>query len=279
MSVLTDFFHYDFLLWAMISTIILALLAGILSPLIIAGKQAFMGTAVSHSTFLGLAIAHAFFPADSYGIYLMTLLLTLGLAVILAGASFKDRLPFESFVGVFFSVSMGMGILVLHLFGEEQHIDLLGYMFGDILLINQRDVLIAFLSLLVVSLSLFLFFGKWIYFIVDRDNAKAAGQNTPAFHYGLVILVTLTVVSSLKVAGVVLVNTMLLVPGIFALKTAYNIKQVFLYSVLFSLVTSIMGLMAVNLWDTPSGATMSCIQFIILLMALLLLRFRKGGVS
>ena len=246
----------------------LSLLCGILSPLLVAKRLAFMGVSVSHSTFLGLALALCWLsPENTYGIYVVSLSITLLISLVLATVGFRQE-AFDSLVGIFFSVSMGLGIVVFHLFGQGDHDDLHGYLFGDIFLVGTADTMIAWINLVLVCAAVFPFFSKWMSFVADGEGAGVAGQRGRLFHCGLVALLTLTVVSSMKVAGIVLVNAMLLIPGIFALKVAWNVGTAFVFSIVFSLVSVMSGLALAESLGTPSGATMGFIQFLIFLMVL-----------
>ena len=122
----------------------LGLLAGLLSPLLVARGQALMGASLSHATFLGLAISLTLFsPEEIYPIYALTLLITLLLALLLSHLSLKKYLPFDVLMGLFFSVSMGAGVLVFHLSGPDHSHDFHDYLFGDILLLAPPDTLLA----------------------------------------------------------------------------------------------------------------------------------------
>ena len=255
---------------AFMAVFILALLCGLLSPLLIAGKMAFMGASVSHSTFVGLALSLSFFsPEESYSIYGLTLLTTLIFALLLSALSFKEHLPFDSLVGVFFSVSMALGVMIFYFFGEHREVDFHDYLFGDILLLRPEDVIIALVHLVLVSTIIFFLFRKWIYFIIDSEGAQVAGQRSRAFHFCFIILLSLSVVSLVKLAGIILINTMLLVPGIFSLKTAHSMKETIVYSIIFSLVSSLMGLAITHAWSTPPGPTISLTQFLLFLLFVL----------
>ena len=252
---------------------ILAMLCGILSPLIISKKQAFMGAAISHSTFFGLALSFYFFhPEDSLKIYLFTLFVTLILSFFLATAGLEKLLPFESLMGLFFSTSMGFGILLFYFLRNNEHIDLHEYLFGDILLLDKTDIIISLLNLLLVSVTVMACPKKWIYFITDSESASVAGQRTKLFHYGMILLLTVTIVSSLKIAGIILVNSMLLIPGIFSLKIAQRTRDVFLFSILFSLLSTAIGALVIKTWAAPAGATIGCTQFVLLCLALAMKR-------
>jgi len=124
---LNDFYQYDFLLNALMATLILAVTCGIISPLIIARKFAFIGSAVSHSTLFGLSIGLIFFPwENSLAVFLTTLLITLFLVFFLAKASYRQSLPTDGLIGIFFTASMGAGILLFTLYTKEK-----GNLMGD----------------------------------------------------------------------------------------------------------------------------------------------------
>ena len=144
---LTDFFQYDFLLYALIATMALSIGAGILSPIIVAKRYAFMGAAVSHSTLFGLSISLAFFQASEISHFFVTLLITLSLIMVLSTTTYRQKLPTDSLIGVFFTVTMALGIVIYSLFSSGDQ-DLIGFLFGNILLLTPFD-LIALLSISV----------------------------------------------------------------------------------------------------------------------------------
>lgn len=275
-SSLMDFFHYDFLFRALLGCIFVAIACGIVSPLIVAKRYAFMGTAVSHSTFLGLSIALSLIATkDSISVFLITLGITLILVTALAKATFRQKLPSDSLIGIFFTSSMGIGVIIHYLFARERG-DLLGYLFGNILLLEQHDIILSFLLVLTLIPIFLIPLKKWLYVIYDEEGAYVAGINTKVFHYLFFLILTFLIVSALKLAGTVLIETLLLIPGVFALKIGRNIKQVFVLSIAFSIVSSILGLYIANLGDLPSGATMAVTQLFILL-CFLFFRKIKGG--
>lgn len=261
---LNDFIQFDFLQRALIGTLLLSLCSGILSPFIVAKKYAFIGSAVSHSTLLGLSLTIGVLGLSTpYAIFLTLLAITLMLNLFLAYSTYKDRIPADSLIGIFFTATMGLGIIIHGLVGKNSS-ELVSYLFGNILLIDNGDLLISSILLIIVSLSIFPLFKKWIYTTFDPEGAQVSGVSTKAFHYGFFLLITLVIVSAVKLSGTVLINTLLIMPGVFALKMGRNIKSVFVYSILFCLFTSTFGLSIANFFDQPSGATMTVIQFAVL---------------
>ncbi|MFI5389760.1 MAG: metal ABC transporter permease [Bacteriovoracales bacterium] len=275
-TALTDFFQYDFLFRALLGCIFVSVACGIVSPLIVAKRYAFMGTAVSHSTFLGLSIALSVVSSENpFLVFLITLGITLILVTGLAKATFRQKLPSDSLIGIFFTSSMGIGVIIHFLFARQRG-DLLGYLFGNILLLENQDMILSLVLMLSLIPLFFIPFKKWLYVIYDEEGALVSGINIKFFHYLFFLVLTFLIVSALKLAGTVLIETLLLIPGVFSLKNGRNIKQVFIFSISFSIFSSVLGLYLANLWDLPSGATMAVTQLIILL-GFLFFKKIKGG--
>lgn len=261
---LQDFWTYPFLSWALLGTFVVSLSCGLLSPLIVAKRYAFIGSAISHSTLLGLSIAALIFDRSStLGFFLSTLLVTLFLTMILARATYNRVLPSDSMIGIFFSVTMGLGILIHSSFTPNQT-DLVGFLFGNILLVTPLDIYLGVVFLMMTIIALIWGFKKWIYDLYDPQGAALAGIPTKSLHVVLYILMTVVIVSSLKIAGTVLVNTLIIIPGVFALRVASSMRSAFIISAIFSTSISLIALSLSNFFDLPSGATLAVVQFIAL---------------
>lgn len=267
---LQDFMQYDFLIYALLGTIILSLTCGLISPLLIARKNAFMGSAISHSTLLGLAIALSLFSSEnSLPIFATTLIITILCTLFLAFSTFRQKLPNDSLIGIFYTSTMALGILIHSSFAKNKS-DLLSFLFGNILLLTKEDLLLS-LGLLVFSAPLIIIpFKKWLFLTYDEEGAITSGINARFFHYLFFILLSLLIVTSIKLAGTILIETLLLVPGFFALKFASNVRLTFIYSVLFSTFFGVLGIVIANTYGLPSGATLSVVLFLALVISLLL---------
>ena len=248
--------------WALSVTAVLCLACGLVSPLVVATGRSFMAASVSHATLFGLAAAFALIPSDNpRSVYLATLAITLAISLSLAASETRGRLPLDSLVGVFFSVSMGAGVLVAHVAGLDADHDLFHYLFGDALLVDPFDAAVSVVNLAVTAAAVLPFLGKWTLFATDPEGAKSQGQNVVLFRYGLTALTAFTAVSALKVAGVIMVGSMLLVPGVLALRSARGIRMLFATSVGFSLASGAAGMLLALRLGSPSGATVACSQF------------------
>lgn len=271
-SLLSDFFQYDFLLYALLGTIFLALTCGLISPLIIARKNAFMGAAISHSTLLGLAISLSFFEAaQALPVFMSTLLITIFLTLFLAYSTFRQKLPNDSLIGIFYTSTMALGIIIHTLFAKDQS-DLLSFLFGNILLLTIEDLYLSFAILVITALVILVPLKKWLFMTFDEEGAITSGIKAQIYHYTFFVLLAFLIVTSIKLAGTVLVETLLLVPGFFALKFSKNIVQTFVVSTLFSTIFAVVGIVLANAFGLPSGATLAVVLFSALVISLFVKR-------
>jgi len=270
--IISDFFQYDFLLYALLGTIFLALTCGLISPLIIARKNAFMGAAISHSTLLGLAISMSLFEAtQALPLFVSTLLITIFLTLFLAYSTFRQKLPNDSMIGIFYTSTMALGIIIHTLFAKDQS-DLLSFLFGNILLLTVEDLYLSFGILVITALVILIPLKKWLFLTFDEEGAITSGIKAQIYHYTFFVLLAFLIVTSIKLAGTILVETLLLVPGFFALKFSKNIVQTFVVSTIFSTVMAVIGIVLANAFGLPSGATLAVVLFGALVVSLFIKR-------
>jgi ABC-type Mn2+/Zn2+ transport system permease subunit len=268
-SSIQEFFQYDFLLYALLGTLFISITCGLISPLIIARKNAFMGAAISHSTLLGLAISLSLFSAaESLSVFLCTLILTLLLTLFLAYSTFRQKLPNDSLIGIFYTSTMALGIIVHSLFAKDKG-DLMSFLFGNVLLLTKEDLILSFLLMILTILVILIPLKRWLFITFDEESAITSGIKVSLYHYSFFIMLAFLIVASIKLAGTILVETLLLVPGFFALSFAKSSKQAFLISTLFSLVFAVAGIIIANAFGLPSGATLAVVLFLALVLALL----------
>ena len=272
MSLVTDFFTYPFLLQALISGLFLALLCGVLSPIIVAKKFAFMGASISHGALLGVAIGLLFFETKGLHanamLFFITLFVTLLTVAPLAYATYRQKIPSDALIGLFFTATMGAGLLIHQSSGSGKG-DLLSYLFGNILTLTTFDLwLLGGLCLLVLPL-IFLRKHSWMYFLFDEEAAAIQGIPTKLYHMILFFVLTLVIVGGLKISGVILINSYLLIPGIFALRWSPNAGSTFAHATIFALKATLLGFFLANAMDWPVGATLALTQVSLFLISVL----------
>lgn len=272
MSWITDFMTFPFLQKAFLGAIALALTCGVLSPMVVAKRFAFMGSSIAHGALLGvslsLAVIDSILPkgdsSSSLFIFIGTTLITMIAATPLALTTFRQKLPSDALIGLFFTVTMGLGLLIHQSLAPGKG-DLMSYLFGNILMLSSLDL--GILTILTIFIFAIVWRKKssWILFLYDEEAAFIQGLPTKKYHILLFLILTLVIVSGLKISGVILINSFLLIPGIFALKYAPSAKKTFSYSLIFAVTTTILGLILANGLGLGMGPTLAVTQAFIFL--------------
>ena len=167
--------------------------------------------------------------------------------------SSKYKLRIDSAIAMAWSFGMALGIIFIFLTPGYAP-NLMSYLFGSILTVSVSDLIIM-LILALVSVLVFILWGKYIQLIsFDEEFARSQGINVDFFNYFLILLVALTAVLYIRVAGIIMVLSLLTVPQNLALLITNVYKRILLLSILFGLIGTIAGLFFSYFLDIPSGA-------------------------
>jgi len=279
---ITDFMTFPFLQKALLGTLALALTCGVLSPMVVAKRFAFMGSSIAHGALLGVALSLAslqwVLPTHqnyhSLYIFIGTTLITLIAATPLALSTYRQKIPSDALIGLFFTATMGLGLLIHQSLGSGKG-DLMSYLFGNILMLTNFDLIIMALLIVIIFFVIWRKRPSWILFLYDEEAAFIQGIPTKKYHLLFFLILTFLIVSGLKISGVILINSFLLIPGIFALKFAPSATKTFLFSLLFSLFSSILGIILANGLDLSMGPTLAVVQVLIFILATFLPKLKS----
>ncbi len=270
-SFFQDFLEYDFLQNALLTLIFLCPLFGLISPLIHARKFAFMSSAVSHASLLGPSLTLLLFDfSNPYLIFISSVIITLLTILPLAHQSWANKnLPNDSLIGTYFSATMAIGVLISQIKPNFKG-DLLSYLFGNLILINQTDLYITIFGSLLTMTFFISTFKKWILITYDPEGSFIIRLPVKKYHYIFFFFMTLIIITSIKLAGTILITSLLITPGLAGIiieeKSNKGIKSLFTVSIIFSLVTSIGGLFFANAISASPGPTIALMQFLSLLL-------------
>ena len=232
---------------ALIVGVSIALLASQIGIFVVGKKLSFLGDTLSHGAFTGIAIGLLIGIHPTITIFTFAV----ALALILTWLQEKSELSNDTYLAIFFSSLLALGIMI---FGEE--IELNEYLFGDINNVQFLDMLIAITVSGVVLSTLWLNFRKFIMTVVDKDIAQTKGINVSRYNYLFVVLLALTTAVTIKVIGILLFSALLVIPAASALILAKNLARSFVYSWVIAEMMVILGLFISYYGHTPSGPTM-----------------------
>jgi len=265
---------FAFMRNALIAGVVVGLVCSILSVYVVLKRLAFIGQGISHSAFGGIALGLLLFEQTAEP-GLKTDAITLGFCLIVAlligWASRGRRVSADSAIGIFFAVSMAVGVILVGL-RERYTGEVFSYLFGDILAVTSSDLIATLIVAALVIAVVVAFFKEFFFFCFDEQVASVNGLPVRFLHYLLLTLLALTVVISIKVVGIVLVSAFLVIPGAAAKLLARNFRQMFLFAAVIGLASALAGLWLSYLILIPSGATIVIVQFLILLGSMLLKR-------
>ncbi len=230
-------------------------------------------------SFLGSGLAHAAFGGIALGLLLRAepLWIAVPFTVVVAIAIFwvRDRteLGSDTAVGIFFSVSMALGIVFIFL-KQEYTTDAFTYLFGSILAVTKTDLTLTVIVLLMTILTLPLW-RKWAYASFDRELAETDHIAVRTDDYILSVLIAITIVVAIKVVGIVLIAAFLVIPAATARLLSPTFRRMTVVSVLIGVTSAIIGLWGSYFLDVPSGAAIILFQAMLFSVAMMVSHLKK----
>ena len=239
-----------------------ALLAG----LMVGFLSAYYGSFVVQRglSFLGNGLAHAAFGGVALGILLNQQPLALAIpftALVAAGIIWLQQrtdLSADTSIGIFFSVSMALGIIFLSR-TDHYTTDAFTYLFGTILAVRGTD-LWATSAVVVLALATWKFWGRWAYATFDREFARSDGLSCLKHDYLLAMCLAITIVVSIKLVGITLIAAFLVIPPAAARLFARTFSGMTIISVVIGMGSVLVGMILSYHWNLPTGPAIILVQ-------------------
>lgn len=275
MEDLATLFGLGFMQRALVAGACIAVVAGLLGTFVVQRGLAFLGDGLAHAAFGGIALGAFVAATLGNGLLLEQPLLiavpfTLVAAFGIAWVRDRTALSSDVAIGVFFAVSVALGVLFLSLIPPERNVvDVWHLLFGSILAVGRDDL---GLILVVSLLSLVLLLAMWprlAYATFDAELAQTDGVRVGVLEYLLFAVAALVVVVSAQVIGIVLIAAYLVIPAAAARLISRSLFSMSLFAVAIGLATTFVGLVLSYLIDVPSGSTIILTQAALFLVAAL----------
>jgi len=261
-----EMFSLPFMQRALIAGSLIGLVASYYGAFVVQRRMSFLGNGLAHAAFGGVALGLLLDVEPVAVAAIFTVAIALGIPWIQG----RTGLASDTAIGIFFSVAMALGIVFLSM-RENYTADAFGYLFGDILLITKSDVwaaaAVAGLTLLTTPL-----WGRWAYATFDRDLAQADRLPVTRDDYLLSVALAVSIVVALKVVGIVLVASFLVIPAAAARLVAPTFAAMTVISMVIGVAGVVLGLMVSWEWNMPSGAAIILVHSAMLFLMLPLRR-------
>jgi len=215
---------------------------------------------VRQLSFIGVGIAHSAFGGVALGVLLgvSPTMTAVVFALIMANAiswfTRNGRLKSDSIIGIFFSLSMALGVIFIGL-SKDYNVDLFGYLFGNILAITPGDQWLIIGLGGAICLIIGALFKELLFASFDSEVAWVSGIPVGFLDHLLLSLIALAVVISIKIIGIILVSALLVIPGAAAFQVSDRYGKIVLLSVLLAAASVFFGLLVSTYLNVASGAT------------------------
>jgi zinc transport system permease protein len=245
-----ELFQYRFFTNALLASLFTSINCGIIGTYIVTRRLVFISGGITHASFGGIGLGYflGFNPILSAIIF--SVFSALGIEFLAKKAEIRE----DSLIGIFWSFGMAMGIIFIFLTPGYAP-NLMGYLFGSLLTVTSFDIRMM-IGLTIAITGFFLLFYKVILFIsFDQEYAKTHKAPVQFINYMLIILVAITIVLSIKVAGIILVISLLTIPQTISNLISRNFKHIIWLSVVIAFLGAFTGLVLSYSLNIPSGAT------------------------
>lgn len=249
-KIMFEIFSYGFMQRALLTGAVLAIFSGIISVFIVLRRVSFLGSGISHAAFGGVSIGFLLGVNPLITALIYSTVVAFGIEQI----STKGRLAEDTAIGIFFSSSMALGIVLIGL-SPSYNVDLFGYLFGSILAITNEDALIAvFVTIFLMGIIFAIM--KELYFITfNEELAFVSGIKVRLIKSIFLLSMAIAIVVGIKLVGIILISALLVIPGATAhLLTKRFYRMVFI-SCLISLFSTISGIIISYRLNLAPGGT------------------------
>lgn len=249
MAFIEGLIEYDFLQKALLTSIMVGIVCGVIGCFIILRGMALMGDAISHAVLPGVAISYAVGINFFFGAVFTGVLTAIGIGFV----SQHSRIKQDTSIGIMFTAAFALGVILITVL--ESSTDLYHILFGNVLAVRPSDVWITLAIGLIVLVSVYVFYKELLVTSFDPTMAEVYGLPVRLIHYFLMTLLTMVTVASLQTVGIVLVVAMLITPAATAYLLTDRLSVMIFLSAAIGASAAVIGLYFSFTYNLASGAT------------------------
>jgi zinc transport system permease protein len=261
----------DFFIRAILAGVGVALVAGPLGCFIVWRRLAYFGDTLSHSALLGVALALLFNVNITLAVFGVSACVAIALLLLQKRAAVSA----DALLGLLSHSALAIGLVVLA-FMTWVRVDLMGFLFGDILAVSKSDIAVIWLGGLVVLAILTSVWGRLFAATVSFELAEAEGMKPQRANIILMLLMAAVIAISMKIVGVLLITALLIIPAASARRFSNGPEQMALIAAGIGVVAVIGGLFGSLEWDTPAGPSIVVAALGLFIASILPLSVRSG---
>lgn len=266
-----ELFHWDFMKNALLAVLLLSPLFGLMSTMIVTGRMSFFSDALGHSAFTGIAIGCICGVAAPTWV---AVLFSVFFALLFSFVRSRSNHTADTLIGVFSSTAVALGIFIATL-GGSSFTKYNKYLIGDILSVTPAQIGLLTLVLLAVVVFWVLFSNRLTLVSIHPQLASSRGIKPWLMQTLFTVAIAAVVTLAISWVGLLILNSLLVLPGASARNISRNLRQYHLFSILLALVSGVGGLCVSYYLGTSAGAAISLILALCFAISFC---FRKVGV-
>ncbi|WP_033784841.1 metal ABC transporter permease [Pantoea sp. 9140] len=259
-----DPFRFAFMNGALLIALVVAIPCALLSVFLVLKGWALMGDAMSHAVFPGIVLAWM------AGLPLAVGAFVAGLFCAVASGFLQDnsRIKQDTVLGIVFSGMFAVGLILYIAVKPEVHLDHI--LFGDMLGITGADIVQTAIIALIIVMVIVVKWRDFMLFSFDPQQAQVSGLSARLLHYGLLCMVSLTIVATLKAVGIILSISLLIAPGAIAVLLTRRFSHALLVAVMVSVLVSLSGVYLSFFIDSAPAPTIVVLFAVVFVVAMVI---------
>jgi zinc transport system permease protein len=255
-----EILQYSFMQRAILSGVAVAVTCSVVGLFLVLRRQSLFGDALSHAAFGGIAIGLLTSTYPIWTALVVSVLSSLGVTKLRQ----STKIPPDAAVAVMLSSGLAIGIVLIGLTGGFS-LNLESFLFGSILLISLQDQIMILLLSAAVIVIIFKFYRQLVYITFDENQAKVSGINVTALNYLFIGLASLAVIASLRLVGVLLISSLIVIPNITAMMFGKGFKKTMMISIIIGVSSVLGGIVISYILNLAPGGTIVILSIAILL--------------
>lgn len=277
-NVLNDlilYFEYPFVRYALIVGVLISVCSALFGVILVLKRFSFIGDGLSHVAFLSFAIAGILnFTNDM----LIVLPVTIICAVFILNAHDTIKANGDAIIAMASVSSLGLGYLFMNLFAKSSNVskDVCSTLFGStsILTLRTPQLILSIVLSVIVILFFVLYYNKIFAITFDEDFVISKGVNVRLYNLVSAIIIAVIIVLAMNLVGSLLISAFIIFPCMSAMQIKKSFKGVIIFSVIFSVLVTFIGILIAILWGTPVGSTIVLIDIIGFIICVIIGRFK-----
>lgn len=269
--VFQEIFKQDFMIKALITGIFIAISCSLLGVFLVLKNMSLIGDGLAHVSFAAIAIG--LLVSDKPIIISIPIVIVASFLVLLLKE--KAKIDADATIGLLSSFSIAVGVIIASV-AKGFNIDLFSYLFGSILFISPSEMILSGLLAIILIVLVLLFYNDLFSITFDENFAKISGIKVRRVNYLLSVLISVTIVLGIRIVGTMLISSLIVFPSVSALQISKGFKRTLMFSVLFSMIAVVLGIIFSYILNVPTGALIVVVNAIIFLITLIIRVIKRG---